>query len=254
MVLRRRWSLSEEGIGVGPDIPVWLDDGSKLFLGMERLPDGELDGERRTCIDCGDDDAEEGSFLCAYCEDTMRRVLQIPTEKYLSYGTALGSTFGKKWTDFTLDVVWSSGPPQPWHDPTWPRFLNGEDPSVEFVIELWRQDLTVSGSALRLIRGWRFGEGMELALRGLETIKRPGDTATILGGAPLFTALGRRGRPPGSVSIPDFPKRLQEAYATALAEGRTATQNDIAADLDISRSTLVRHLRRFSLKWPPTVE
>jgi hypothetical protein len=95
-----------------------------------------------------------------------------------------------------------------------------------------------------------------LSLRGLEEMREVRDVQRALRGRGLLRETARLrewGRPIGSITIPDFPDRLGEAYRRRLEDfpGRRPLQHDIAGDLGISTPTFGRYLRRFKLRWPP---
>ncbi len=65
---------------------------------------------------------------------------------------------------------------------------------------------------------------------------------------------GNRGRPRGSTAIPpeEFPAKYREAYeAVAARIDERPSMVDVAAQLDISKTTLDEYRKRDQLSWPP---
>ena len=63
----------------------------------------------------------------------------------------------------------------------------------------------------------------------------------------------RRGRPKGSIVLPDFSRRYLEVYKRCAEQNdQRPAVNDVAAELGISKPTFYRYLALFKLKWPPS--
>ena len=100
---------------------------------------------------------------------------------------------------------------------------------------------------------WHPERSTKMTIQGLENPHTRSDVELAWRG--LFRSFVRVGRRPGSYKIPNFPERLHKAYNWWIEEyGERPAQEDIAAELGISRKTLGRQLEVHEIPWPLDVD
>jgi hypothetical protein len=217
-----------------------------------------VDNPRDTfvCYDCGLF-AGEAEPLCDDCADRLRDRCGIPSTLELIGRRVPGSLFGPKWRRWRIDVVFSLASGQ--RSPGERAVFGLERSEGEFTVEyayLWRQVIALRGSPLHLARYRTWDRDPEVELHGLERTPNRQDVLDAIAGTALFLDVERRGRPKGSLSIPNFPRVARDAKASieqaAQAQGKKprATQEQLSGKLLVDVKTLRRHIREHRLAWP----
>jgi hypothetical protein len=125
----------------------------------------------------------------------------------------------------------------------------GGEGTARLVLQLWRMRLFVKSSPVFGEMLWHPERGMKTTIKGLEHPHAKMDVDRAWQG--LFHSYVRLGRRRGSYKIPNFRERLSAVYRRWIDErDERPAQEDIAAELGISRSTLNRQLRIHDIAWP----
>jgi hypothetical protein len=177
---------------------------------------------------------------------------------------------GRRWKGYRVRLTGLLVSHPPGEIPAWPSYKlqDADETNSINTLQIWRQVVTYENSpAFGEVR-WHPKDGVSVSIKGLEHVKDESDFPRIWQGLLLlskapwqgvisFLALKRNRRPRGSGKLENLtPAQFRDKYKDLIGEYRRGKlglpkQEDMAAHLDVGRTTIFRYLKKHGIQWPP---
>jgi hypothetical protein len=191
-------------------------------------------------------------------EAALKKELGIPDGALTNWIPFLGEWQSEDWQGYLFESFGIVFKPIPVEKPSGVliHFGDSDNPTDEdWLVQVWQQKVTHTATTIYGEVRWHPEHGEQVSIKGIEQAKGKQDIDLIWNGLNLLPKVReemRRGRPTGSVFLHrrQFLDDAIKAYREFLStHDERPTQYDIAAALQIVRSTFSRYLKTYGISW-----